>query len=106
MAAIIMKLQVQHSRLASDAARYRGRVFFRTNGVQWMIDAADLHHEVVSLFEYARDIGALRKRAPADRLRSALMQAGLHNDDHPAHVEVERLAAVGDTPSTVSVPTL
>lgn len=92
MAALIMKLQVQHSRLSGDLVRYRGRQFSQLNGTSWMIDAADVYASVATLYAYARKEDSLRTRSPAAALYSALANCGIHEDSHPARIEVERLA--------------
>jgi hypothetical protein len=56
-----------------------------------MIDAADVYARAAELYEYARDIDALRRRAPPEELRRALHNCGIWDDDHPAMLHIGNL---------------
>jgi hypothetical protein len=87
IAGLLNKLQVQHARLESLLDRSLGRPMHTSEGLDAMVDAVDIHAKAGALFQYGRNLAELRRRAPADDLRSSLGANGIYEDIHPALYE-------------------
>jgi len=84
IAGLLSKLQVQYARLEGLIARSVGSIMHAREGIDAMVDAADVYAKASTLFEYGRSIESLRRRAPAAELRTALFASGLHEETHPS----------------------
>lgn len=91
IAALLSKIQIQQARLISLLARNSGKQLTEYEGVSAMIDAADVYARTAELYDYARDIENTRRRAEPEKLRRALHNCNIWEDDHPAMAYIIRL---------------
>jgi hypothetical protein len=85
VATIFGKLQIQRARLLGligRSLRDASCPMSVPEGFDAVFDAADLHAYTVRLFEYARDVGALREKAGTDQIKGALRNAGLWDPEN------------------------
>jgi hypothetical protein len=91
IAILLGKLQVQQSRLNELLTQRAGQIIISHEITSNIIDAADVYARAAELYDYARDVDALRRRAPPDELRRALHNCGIWDDDHPAMLHISNL---------------
>jgi hypothetical protein len=91
--ALLSSVQVQQARLRDLFETSRGGHIPVREGVDAILDAADVHAKIDDLFDYARDTDAARNRVSPDRLRTALRTSGIWEDDHPAHERINQMLA-------------
>jgi hypothetical protein len=86
IATVLAGLQVQRARLRGlflrSASHMNGRMS-RLEGIEAMIDAAELYAKTSALFEYGREVADMRARSPRKEVQTALFVSGIVDIDHP-----------------------